>query len=158
MAVALAGLCYLYARFSLTKAPLNVVTWPYRNAPLIVDEWPSWGRALAPGDLVYYRFAGEPEARPVIVAGLPGQPVRVEAPTRGDGAPGEALRVGEAIWPHGPGLRLHDLREVPADCLLVLNHDAEAPFPDSRSLGPVPAGGVRARVIWHWPSDPPKKR
>lgn len=150
LVLAFVGMAYLWARFSLTKAPLNVVVWPYRGAPLIVDEWPAWGRALEPGDLIYYRFAGEPEPRPVVVAGLAGQAVRVDA----DGA----LQAGERAWPHGPGPRLQDLAAVPGDHLLVLNHDADAPFPDSRSLGPVPAAGVEGRVIWYWPGEPPKKR
>ena len=152
LALALLGMAYLWARFSLAKAPINVVVWPYRGAPLIVDEWPSWGRALEQGDLVYYRFEGEPQARPVVVAGLPGQAVRVDATEDG------ALQVGTRRWPHVPTPALAGVAEVPVDRLLVLNHDPEAPFPDSRHLGPVPAAGVTGRVIWHWPADPPKKR
>lgn len=140
--LALVGFVYLWARFSITGAPPNLVRWPYKGAPLIVDEWPGWGRALEQDDLVFYNFPGEAKPRPVAVVGLPGQRVQVR---------GDELLVGTRVYPGAAGPRLEGLAQVPAGTLVLVNHDPAAPHPDSRTHGPLPASGIASRVVWYYP-------
>jgi hypothetical protein len=159
LAFAGVGMLYLFLRFSIVRLPGNVVKWPYKGSPAqIVDEWPSWGRPIEPHDLVMYQFPGETEPRPVVVAGRAGQSLRVVEIKGTDGQTTLALRVGSEVWPHGPGPRLDGVSEIPAGELLLFNHDEAASFPDSRTYGTMPADGVQSRIVWYWPTDPPKKK
>ncbi len=143
-AVVVVGLGYIFLRFSFRSmpagGPLDVHN-DKGSCTVVVDRFPSWGRAIARGDLVYYRLPGEETERPFYVAALAGDTLGVD---------GTRLVVAGVPLIYRTGPALESVARVPEGQLVLLNHNPDYRLPDSCSAGPVPRDGVTARILLSW--------
>ncbi|MHC5021678.1 MAG: S26 family signal peptidase, partial [Planctomycetota bacterium] len=143
VAVAVIGFGYLYLRFSIVRPDPRVTADPYDRSVCVLDHRWSWGRDLEQGDLIYYRFPGEEQERPVEVMALPGDSLQVAE----DGT----VTVGDRRWAGADGPKLGSIGTVPAGHLVLINHAVTAGEPDSRTHGAMPMEGVTGRIVMAWP-------
>ncbi|MCI0341528.1 MAG: S26 family signal peptidase [Planctomycetales bacterium] len=144
ISLVLAGIAYFFLRFSFRRLPAGgpVDVRPDKTScMLVVDRFPSWGREVVRGDIVYYRLPGEEAERPFYVAALAGDALGVD---------GTRLVVAGVPLIYRTGPALEPVARVPDGHLVLLNQNPDFLGADSRSAGPVPRGGVTARVIAIW--------
>jgi len=141
LAVAILGFGYLYMRFSLVRPDPRITADPYNRSVCVLDHYWGWGRDLQVGDLIYFRFPGESQERPVQILALPGSTLEF-----GEGM----VTVGDYRWDTDHP-KLKALGELQPGQLALINNNVDADLPDSRTHGVMSVDGVTGRILMAWP-------